>query len=323
MIGKCGISSIVLLILLSGLADSQTVNLKPKFEWKYLDFAFPSDTVRNAAIANGEFVAGNSYPLDIDVHNGDNGSRYFVTIPRIIPGTPVTVGTVSNKNEGNGPIITPYPNFDWQNAPNCTGFTSVYRVFVDKCDRLWVMDTGKLLGQQVCPPQLVVFDLKTDTPAFTYKFPSNLVRDTSLFPTPIVDVRCSCADTMVYIADSTGYGIIVFDLKNQQSWRVESDLFHPVESNSTFTIDGVTFQIMDGVYGLSVSPKNFRNRQLYFHPMASVTEYAIPLTVLDNVNLWQQPTNNANAFVQIGIRDNTQSTVEAMDRNGNQFFLYV
>lgn len=38
---------------------------------------------------------------------------------------------------------------------------------IDECERLWVLDTGKLSTftsnpQQLCPPQIVVYDLKNN-----------------------------------------------------------------------------------------------------------------------------------------------------------------
>lgn len=54
----------------------------------------------------------------------------FVTMPRIFDGTPITLGTITGVNSDGGPLIAPFPNYNWQIAPNCTGFTSVFRVAV-------------------------------------------------------------------------------------------------------------------------------------------------------------------------------------------------
>lgn len=34
----------------------------------------------------------------------------------------------------------------------------------------------------------------------------------------------SCADTKVYIADATAYGLIVYDALSNKSWRIENKL---------------------------------------------------------------------------------------------------
>lgn len=72
----------------------------------------------------------------------------------------------------------------------------------------------------------------------------------------IVDAR-NGYDTMVYIPDVTGFGIIVFDYKNNRSWRAESQSTHlrPIQQYSNFYIAGETFNLMDGVFGMAISPK--------------------------------------------------------------------
>lgn len=59
-------------------------------------------------------------------------------------------------------------------ADNST-IISTFRIRVDECDRLWVMDTGlaDILGspKQIAPPALVIFDLKTDQLIKRYSFP--------------------------------------------------------------------------------------------------------------------------------------------------------
>lgn len=72
----------------------------------------------------------------------------------------------------------------------------------------------------------------------------------------IVDAR-NGYDSMVYIADVTGFGIIVFDYANKKSWRAESQSNHlrPNQQYSNFTIAGESFNLMDGVFGMAVSPK--------------------------------------------------------------------
>ncbi len=148
--------------------------------------------------------------------------------------------------------------------------------------RLWVLDSGVINDMQVCPAKLVMFDLRSKSiPPFTHIFPGALSRTMSLFITPVryipqwiahveylvlfnlifskvVDVRnCNDLSTMVYIADVTGFGLIVFDYKNNRSWRAESQYNHlqPINQYSNFTIAGETFNLMDGVFGLALSPK--------------------------------------------------------------------
>lgn len=108
------------------------------------------------------------------------------------------------------PVLIPYPNWESNvigsegatvkettggrtNAPKATvvdanladnsSIISTFRVRVDECDRLWVMDTGlaDILGspKQITPPALVIFDLNTDKLIRRYTFqPSDIKSET-------------------------------------------------------------------------------------------------------------------------------------------------
>lgn len=67
------------------------------------------------------------------------------------------------------PALKPYP--DWatnkiHEQDNTTKIVSTFRIRVDECDRLWVLDTGlaDILGkaEQITPPKILIYDLKTD-----------------------------------------------------------------------------------------------------------------------------------------------------------------
>lgn len=144
-----------------------------------------------------------------------------------------------------------------------------------------------------------------------------------------------CSNTKAYIADVTGFAIIVYDFASDKSWRVENKLFEPVAAYGTFTIAGESFDLMDGIFGMTLQKKRFDNsnnlifgntlsggednRVLFFHALASNTENVIPLSILNNA---AASKNNANvkAFRTIGTRE-SQCPAEAMDSNGNLFFV--
>ena len=96
----------------------------------------------------------------------------------------MTLGTVIPDRYS---LIQPYPNYEWQSThgANCDAMTSVLRIAIDECRRLWVMDTGKIGSVQHCPPQLLAFDLATNDLILRYKFPKNLYNDESLFISPV------------------------------------------------------------------------------------------------------------------------------------------
>lgn len=62
---------------------------------------------------------------------------------------------------------------------------STFRIQVDACDRLWVLDTGlaDILGnpKQITPNSILVFDLKTDKLIRRYAIPADQSKEDTFF----------------------------------------------------------------------------------------------------------------------------------------------
>ena len=62
---------------------------------------------------------------------------------------------------------------------------STFRIRVDECDRLWVMDSGlaDILGspKQWAPNSIAIFDLKTDKLIRRFEIPADQVKEDSFF----------------------------------------------------------------------------------------------------------------------------------------------
>ncbi|XP_062547215.1 major royal jelly protein 1-like [Armigeres subalbatus] len=319
-------------------------------QWNSLDFVFSSPREREEALASKRFIHANCIPLDMDVDYNSNSirSRVFITVPRFIEGIPATLGTISQQQGASGPLIEPYPNAAIQATPEdgrCQGIVSVFRTTIDECNRLWVVDTGKIGDRRICLPKIVAFDLRTDQIIHQYQIPANqLMCDVSLLVSILVDVRDpppsgTCSNTMIYAADVTGSGLIVYDMARGKSWRVTNKLMNPNPDHGTFTIANESFDLMDGMISMALSPKapsdftfnsaygvaNKRptvlsDRLLFFHALASISENAVRTSVLHNDTMWAEDVGAMpRAFRSIGRRT-TQSAAEAMDSNGNLFF---
>lgn len=89
---------------------------------------------------------------------------------------------------------------------------------VDKCDRLWVLDTGAInlanAVDQICPVKLDVFDLNTDRLVKRFVIPTNQTSKDSLFSNIVVEtVNDNCEDAYAYLSDVFQYGLIVYSYK--------------------------------------------------------------------------------------------------------------
>lgn len=244
------------------------------YQWKILDFLYPSLEDRQQALIEGTFVPQNNLPLGLDVWQ----DRIFITMPRWKNGVPASLSWLPIPPKEHSPPMNPYPNWDAHGDPenpNCDLLMSVYRLQVDECQRLWVIDAGVVNAtikiNQVCPPKVVVFDLKTDSIVFQYEFPSDHILESSLYTNIVVDVRHgNCADAYAYIPDVWRYGIVVLSLSQAKSWRTTSHLYLPTPQACNYDLYGINFQWTDGVFGMALSPLNqYQDRLLFYHPMSS------------------------------------------------------
>ena len=87
-----------------------------------------------------------------------------------------------------------------------------------------------------------------------YEFPKSVLLCDSFLVTIITESNKSdCSDSFAYIADPTGFQLIVFDYAKKESWSVNNKLFYPYPDEGTLTISGVTFVEMDGIFGMAIS----------------------------------------------------------------------
>uniref|UniRef100_T1P9P0 Protein yellow n=1 Tax=Musca domestica TaxID=7370 RepID=T1P9P0_MUSDO len=300
-------------------------------QWKYLDFEYPTFGQRQKAIANREFIAENNLPLGVDFYK----DRIFITTPRWKDGVPASFGWLPYPPQEESPPIRPYPNWEAHGDPynpDCSKLISVYRTQIDDCGRIWLIDSGIVNAtvslSQVCPPKIVAFDLRTNQKVVQYQFPADQVKQDSLHSNIIVDVhRNRCDDAHAYVTDVWRFGIVVYSLKKNRSWRVTNYNFSPDPVASDFNVFGLNFQWLDGVFGMSLSLAKTpdEERILYFHPMASFKEFVVSNALLKDESLWPAKAQDfAKYFLPIGERGiNGQSSTSEIDRNGVMFFTQV
>lgn len=98
------IKAAILAVFAFALVHAKNEKLKEVFSWKQVDFAFPNETARKAAIDSGEFIKEHNLPLGLEVYN----DKLFITLPRWKGGILATLTYVSL----NGMLIFIYYNVD-------------------------------------------------------------------------------------------------------------------------------------------------------------------------------------------------------------------
>ncbi|XP_055857826.1 protein yellow [Episyrphus balteatus] len=312
------------------LSNSNSNPFQVVNEWKYLDFEYPTFARRRSAIAKNEFIPENNLPLGIDVY----GDRIFVTTPRWKDGVPASLSVLPFPSKELSPALQPYPNWEEHGDPynpDCRKLMSVYRVSIDECSRMWLIDAGVVNAtvslNQICPPKILAYDLNTNKRILSYELPADQVKQESLHSNILVDVRNGkCEDAHVYVTDVWRFGIVVYSLAKNRSWRTTNYNFNPNPIASDFNVYGLNFQWLDGVFGLSLSPLNELNdRILFFHPMASYKEFTVSTAILRDENNWPNKAQDvAKMFSSIGSRGRDgQSSTSGIDRNQVMFYTQV
>lgn len=258
---------------------SATDQLEIIAQWPLLDFALPHD---RGFLDN--FRPENVVPTGIEIA----WHRVFVATPRLRAGVPATLSFIPRDiPPGSSPQLQAYPSWDWHTAGrgdlNCSGLISVYRIRADKCNRLWVADSGVMTSiddfTSACPPKLLVFDLQTDRLIRSFQFPKGALRQNSLLTNLVIDdtSATTCDDVFVYLTDTTAPGMVVFDGATDKSWRVSHASMYPDPDHSMYQIGEDTFELFDGVVGLGFSP---RQATVYFQPLATDRLFSVPTSAL-------------------------------------------
>ncbi|PNF20871.1 hypothetical protein B7P43_G11191 [Cryptotermes secundus] len=328
---------VVNLVLPSSLIEAKNTKLEDVFHWNLVDFNYPDDTSRRKSIMSKQFIPENNLPLGLDVWE----DKLFVTVPRWKPGVPSTLNYVSLSGDNKSPKLIPYPDWNSNHLPtgraekgniteNEMHIISVFRVRVDACDRLWMLDTGMndVVGeaQQLQDPRILVYDLHSDFLIHSYTLKSSHIEEGSFFSNIIVDINANdCDGAFAYITDIYGYSIIVYSLRDDESWRVKHHYFYFDPLSSNYSVGGVNFQMRDGIFSLALSaPHEDGFKTAYFHPFSSTNEFSVSTKVFRNKTLATDP-HNFDEFKLLGSRGpNTQAGASFLDeRSGVIFYTQV
>lgn len=118
-----------------------------------------------------------------------------------------------------------------------------------------------------------------------------------------------CDDAFAYIPDLATFAVVVYSLKENDSWRFKHHFFHIDPLQGDFNVGGVNFQWVDGIFGMALGPENQDGlvsvikthfllikiayissfRTVYFHPSASLNEFAVNSAILKNKTLAGNP----------------------------------
>ncbi|ALC48634.1 y [Drosophila busckii] len=316
------------LLLLLGLAASThgAYKLQERYSWNVLDFAFPNDRLKEQAIASGDYIPQNALPVGVEHF----GNRLFVTVPRWRDGIPATLTYINMDRSLTGsPELIPFPDWRSNTAGDCANsITTAYRIKVDECGRLWVLDTGTVgIGNTTtnpCPYAVNVFDLTTNTRIRRYELQPADTNPNTFIANIAVDIGKTCDDAYAYFADELGYGLIAYSWEQNKSWRFSAhSYFFPDPLRGDYNIAGLNFQWgEEGIFGMALSPiRSDGYRTLYFSPLASHRQFAVSTRILRDESRIEDSYHDFIALDERG--PNAHTTARVMSDDGIELFSLI
>ncbi|XP_012269409.2 major royal jelly protein 1-like [Athalia rosae] len=272
-------------ILSAFLALSMGAQLKTEYEWKYFQYKLDNYSPEQL---NRMYDYRTLIPTDF---LRVSANKTLVATPQIHHANRIaSLSRISSESGDSGPLLEPYPSKEWHSTFgffHCPKITSVTKIFMDDCNRIWVVDSGKVKNSQVCPPQILAFDADTDELVEKVRIPWKLAhssknRRRGRLEVQFVETKDSCSKTWVYIGDPEGYGMVIWD--GEDIWRLENDeIYGPDNTATTFNVDGQEFdQELGASIFVIVPPGLLHEDYMLLRPLSSLFDYAVKVDDLHN-----------------------------------------
>jgi sugar lactone lactonase YvrE len=215
---------------------------------------------------------------------------------------------------------TPYPDQSWNTQSSDTEheWAVPQAMWVDKADRLWVLDSGRAVmnaGGPSAKPKLVEFDLGNNKVMRSYGFEGTIAPTDSLN-----DVRIDLVHGYAYLTNIANRGsLIVLNLDTGKSRNVlvgdRSTLADPqqhlmINGQPAETADGK--QIAIHADGIALSPDA---EWVYYRPLTDHNYWRVPTKALIDDHLSPEELSHAVQF--LGSAEMTGGLI--MDRHGTLY----
>ncbi|KAL0117137.1 hypothetical protein PUN28_010168 [Cardiocondyla obscurior] len=296
----------LLVISVLSMGTTSLSQMRVEYEWKYFDLLWDSPKQRQDAIDSGTYDPKGAFLFDVD--KALDG-RVFITAVRD-KGIPVSVLTVSDKHGESGPLLRPYPDWSWY-KDDCKGITGgVYNLEI-KCNHLFIVDGGRIGENQLCLPQLLIFDLSTDKLVKRVTVPIEIAHNKTrigLIASNFVHLpncRNVKNEAIVFMGDTEGAGLVVYNARNENLCRIESDFMKP--TSWTIVVENQTYPFGDTMYGLTIIGDD-----LYYAALAGSKIYQVKYSKL--IQCSEKDIAEANQQTKLVGDINGQTTMLTSDR---------
>lgn len=213
---------------------------------------------------------------------------------------------------------------------------STFEPVLDKCGRLWVIDTGVLENNGeviVKNAQLWAFSVEQGPEHAKlirrFDFPKNVVQTgRGLFGLTVDILHGQCDETFVYIPNLIDGRIVVYDFFKHDAWYFENYSFEGDATESDFTYEeGLAIRFKAGIASIALGPEEKDSpghfRTVYYTAGSSTGEYSISTRVLRDQK--KSPDITDADLTLVGYRGkDSQAMASVFDEdNGVLFFAEV
>ncbi|XP_051172076.1 major royal jelly protein 2-like [Leptopilina boulardi] len=268
--------------LSTGISQNLNKNttLEEVYQWKYVDYEYDSQERKDEILKNGNY--SKSKILITNFYLVPDG-RTFVTLNKNDK-SPVTLATVSKNQSSSGPLLTPYPNWQWHVRKDCFGIYRATSIQTDTCNsnRLWILDNGTDDNKtQVCQPQLLIFDLKKNRLIARYSIPRKFAQGSDgkgrLLRAIVETSGWWCGTTKIYMSYYETSAILVWN--GRKFWRISGP--NPKDLVGPLAVANKYIPAPGGIFGFALSPKIDNNPQ--FIAMSSLGSFHVFTAKIDDI----------------------------------------
>jgi sugar lactone lactonase YvrE len=199
--------------------------------------------------------------------------------------------------------VVPYPNGefnDWRQGEDpAQKFVCVQSVYIDRKDRLWILDPANPMFRGVVPggAKLMLFDLSSNELERTYEFDEEIAPSGSY----LNDVRIDTQSETGFITDSGLGAIVVVDLETGSARRVLVDHPSVKAEKTTIAIGGQPVPIVVHSDGIALDQEG---GWLYFQALTGRTMYRVPVASLGDDGLdAAKLAGKVERFADSGVSD--------------------
>lgn len=287
--------------------------------WNRLDWNFPDENMKSQFETNQYWK--HAIPTGIKV---DQRSIIYVAVPRWADGIPATMNYITFKDKDV--CLHAFPSWEWNQAGNVDALQSVMGYEIDECNRMWILDQGKIAYAPSEPgsQKLVIWDLNSNEMIDCIRIPDEIAPYRTSF---LNDIVVDNKNGFAYITDSgNGWpnhpvvgGIIIYNIKTKTFRRVLNEHY------STQDFPGFIFDIDNrpvysntpmklGADGIALSADR---STLYYCPLTARNLYSINTSLLRNYNTPLEVINRSVRY--LGSKGTTTDGMCA-DNKGNIFY---